>query len=105
VRLRYAGFDTGLKVPVNVITGMRSPGGQYTNLHPQVVSGLGQPLREVKEMYGRQRYAGRHRQGHAVVQNGGRPGDFHGADSLTPETSWNGARRFLPDSVVSYFRA
>ena len=52
VRLRYADFDHGLKNPVTDIYRYEIPGGQYTNLQPQVESlGLGHRFEEVKEMY------------------------------------------------------
>ena len=52
VRLRYASFDRGLKNPTTDIYRYEIPGGQYTNLYPQVVSlGLGHRFDEVKEMY------------------------------------------------------
>ncbi len=52
VRLRYASFDHGLKNPTTDIYRYEIPGGQYTNLYPQVVSlGLGHRFEEVKEMY------------------------------------------------------
>ena len=44
--------DTGLKSPVTDIYCYEIPGGQYTNLEPQVISlGLGSRFSEVKEMY------------------------------------------------------
>ena len=52
VRLRYESFDHGLKNPTTDIYRYEIPGGQYTNLYPQVVSlGLGHRFEEVKEMY------------------------------------------------------
>ena len=52
VRLRYDLFDHGLKTPVTDIYRYEIPGGQYTNLEPQVISlGLGPRFAEVKEMY------------------------------------------------------
>ena len=52
VRLRYKSFDNGLKGPVTDIYRYEIPGGQYTNLQPQVESlGLGHRFGEVKEMY------------------------------------------------------
>ena len=52
VRLRYAKFDGGLKSPVTDIYKYEIPGGQYTNLQPQVESiGLGSRFVEVQEMY------------------------------------------------------
>ncbi len=52
VRLRYENFDKGLKGPSTEIYHLEIPGGQYTNLKPQVESlGLGDRFDEVKEMY------------------------------------------------------
>ena len=52
VRLRYESFDKGLKGPVTDIYRYEIPGGQYTNLQPQVEAlGLGHRFDEVKEMY------------------------------------------------------
>ena len=52
VRQRYASFETGLKNPSTDIYRYEIPGGQYTNLKPQVESlGLGHRFEEVKEMY------------------------------------------------------
>ena len=52
MRLRYDSFDDGLKSPTTDIYRYEIPGGQYTNLQPQVESlGLGDRFEEVKEMY------------------------------------------------------
>ena len=52
VRQRYAEFESDLKTPVTDIYRYEIPGGQYTNLRPQVESlGLGDRFEEVKEMY------------------------------------------------------
>ncbi|MDR1329948.1 MAG: pyruvate carboxylase, partial [Oscillospiraceae bacterium] len=52
VRSRYGAFDSGLSNPMTEIYRFEIPGGQYTNLQPQVVSlGLGDRFEEVKEMY------------------------------------------------------
>ena len=52
VRLRYASFDEGLRSPTTDIYRYEIPGGQYTNLKPQVESlGLGHQFEEVKEKY------------------------------------------------------
>ena len=52
VRKRYETFDKGLKGPVTDIYRYEIPGGQYTNLQPQVEAlGLGDRFQEVKEMY------------------------------------------------------
>ena len=52
VRQRYAEFESDLKTPVTDIYRYEIPGGQYTNLKPQVESlGLGDRFVDVKEMY------------------------------------------------------
>ena len=48
----YASFEAGIKNPSTDIYRYEMPGGQYTNLKPQVESlGLGHQFEEVKEMY------------------------------------------------------
>ncbi len=52
VRLRYSGFEASIKNPSTDIYRYEIPGGQYTNLKPQVESlGLANRFEEVKEMY------------------------------------------------------
>jgi len=52
VRERYSRFDNGMTVPMTEIYRYEIPGGQYTNLQPQVEAlGLGHRFTEVKEMY------------------------------------------------------
>ena len=52
VRLRYDKFEGGITSPATDIYRYEIPGGQYTNLKPQVESmGLGQRFTEVKENY------------------------------------------------------
>ena len=107
VRLRYESFDKGLKVPVTDIYRYEIPGGQYTNLRPQVESlGLGDRFEEVKEMY------------KTVNDMLGDPvkvtpsskvvGDlaiFMVQNDLTPENIVErGKALAFPDSVVSYFK-
>jgi pyruvate carboxylase len=54
IRERYVEFESELKSPVTDIYRYEIPGGQYTNLRPQVESlGLGHRFVEVKEMYRR----------------------------------------------------
>jgi len=51
-RKAYGRFEEGLTSPASEIYKYEIPGGQYTNLKPQVVSlGLGHRFDEVKEMY------------------------------------------------------
>ncbi len=52
VRKRYDSFDVGITCPATDIYRYEIPGGQYTNLKPQVESlGLGTRFKEVKENY------------------------------------------------------
>lgn len=52
VRLRYEKFDQGLKTTDTDIYKYEIPGGQYTNLRPQVNSvGLGDRFEDIKKMY------------------------------------------------------
>ncbi|MDR2940610.1 MAG: pyruvate carboxylase [Clostridiales bacterium] len=52
VRLRYKKFEADIKNPSADIYRFEIPGGQYTNLKPQVESlGIGHRFDEVKEMY------------------------------------------------------
>ena len=107
VRLRYESFDHGLKSSTTDIYRYEIPGGQYTNLRPQVESlGLGDRFEEVKEMY------------KTVNDMLGDPvkvtpsskvvGDlaiFMVQNDLTPENIVRrGEALAFPDSVVSYFK-
>ena len=107
VRLRYESFDHGLKTSTTDIYRYEIPGGQYTNLRPQVESlGLGHRFEEVKEMY------------KTVNDMLGDPvkvtpsskvvGDlaiFMVQNDLTPENIVEqGKALAFPDSVVSYFK-
>ena len=52
MRKRYESFEAGIKCPATDIYRYEIPGGQYTNLKPQVESlGLGDRFMEVKENY------------------------------------------------------
>ena len=107
VRLRYESFDHGLKTSTTDIYRYEIPGGQYTNLRPQVESlGLGDRFEEVKEMY------------KTVNDMLGDPvkvtpsskvvGDLAilmVQNDLTPENIVErGKALAFPDSVVSYFK-
>ena len=107
VRLRYENFDHGLKSSTTDIYRYEIPGGQYTNLRPQVEAlGLGDRFEEVKEMY------------KTVNDMLGDPvkvtpsskvvGDlaiFMVQNNLTPENIvQRGKALAFPDSVVSYFK-
>ena len=74
------------RAPPPTSTAMRSPAASTPTCKPQVESlGLGHRFEEVKEMYKhRQRDAGRHREGDALLQDGGRSGHLHGAERPDP---------------------
>ena len=107
VRLRYETFDHGLKTPVTDIYKYEIPGGQYTNLEPQVVSiGLGSRFLEVKEMY--KKVNDMLGDLVKVTPSSKMVGDlaiFMVQNELTPENIVEkGAHLTFPDSVVSYFK-
>jgi len=105
VRLRYESFDKGLKGPVTDIYRYEIPGGQYTNLQPQVEAlGLGSRFQEVKEMY----KTVNDMLGDIikVTPSSKMVGDlaiFMVQNGLTPENiRTKGATLAYPDSVVSF---
>jgi pyruvate carboxylase len=107
VRLRYESFDHGLKTSTTDIYRYEIPGGQYTNLQPQVVSlGLGGRFDEVKEMY----KTVNDMLGDLVkvTPSSKVVGDlaiFMVQNELTPENIVErGKNLAFPDSVVSYFK-
>lgn len=107
VRLRYESFDHGLKAPTTDIYRYEIPGGQYTNLYPQVVSlGLGHRFAEIKEMYRTVNIM----LGDIVkvTPSSKMVGDlaiFMVQNELTPENIIEkGAGLAFPDSVVSYYK-
>jgi pyruvate carboxylase len=107
VRLRYASFDEGLKSPTTDIYRYEIPGGQYTNLKPQVTSlGLGSRFEEVKEMY----KTVNDMLGDIVkvTPSSKMVGDlaiFMVQNDLTPDNIIErGKSLSFPDSVVSYFK-
>ena len=107
VRLRYKSFDEGLRSPTTDIYRYEIPGGQYTNLYPQVVSlGLGSRFEEVKEMY----RTVNEMLGDIVkvTPSSKMVGDlaiFMVQNDLTPENILEkGKSLSFPDSVVSYFK-
>jgi pyruvate carboxylase len=107
VRLRYANFDHGLTSPVTDIYRYEIPGGQYTNLQPQVISlGLGSRFNEVKEMY--KKVNDMLGDIVKVTPSSKMVGDlaiFMVQNDLTPENiCTKGADLSYPDSVVSYFK-
>ncbi|MBQ0037891.1 MAG: pyruvate carboxylase [Clostridiales bacterium] len=107
VRLRYESFDKGLKSSTTDIYRYEIPGGQYTNLYPQVVSlGLGPRFEEVKEMY----RTVNQMLGDIVkvTPSSKMVGDlaiFMVQNDLTPDNIIEkGKALSFPDSVVSYFK-
>ncbi len=107
VRLRYESFDKGLKTSTTDIYRYEIPGGQYTNLQPQVNSlGLGSRFDEVKEMY----KTVNDMLGDLVkvTPSSKVVGDlaiFMVQNDLTPENILEKGRTLaFPDSVVSYFK-
>ncbi len=107
VRLRYKNFDEGLRSPTTDIYRYEIPGGQYTNLYPQVVSlGLGPRFEEVKEMY--RTVNGMLGDIVKVTPSSKMVGDlaiFMVQNNLTPDNIIERGRNLaFPDSVVSYFK-
>ena len=106
VRTRYEQFDSGLKFPMTEIYRYEIPGGQYSNLKPQVESlGLGDRFNEVKDMY----KTVNDMLGDIVkvTPSSKMVGDFAifmVQNDLTPENIVErGANLAFPDSVVSFF--
>ncbi|MCF0142639.1 MAG: pyruvate carboxylase, partial [Parasporobacterium sp.] len=106
VRKRYDTFESELKTPITDIYRYEIPGGQYTNLRPQVQSlGLGHRFNEVREMFVKVNQM----LGDIVkvTPSSKMVGDlaiFMVQNNLTPENIVEkGASLAFPDSVVSYF--
>ena len=107
VRERYAEFESDLKTPFTEIYRYEIPGGQYSNLKPQVESlGLGDRFEEVKEMY--KKVNDMLGDLVKVTPSSKMVGDmaiFMVQHDLTPENILEkGADLSYPDSVVSYFK-
>jgi pyruvate carboxylase len=107
VRERYSKFDNGMTVPMTEIYRYEIPGGQYTNLQPQVEAlGLGHRFTEVKEMY----RTVNEMLGDIikVTPSSKMVGDlaiFMVQNDLTPDNIVaRGEALAFPDSVVSYFK-
>ena len=106
IRLRYVDFDNGLKCSATDIYRYEIPGGQYTNLYPQVASmGLGSRFVEVKENY---RKANKMLGDIIKVTPSSKVvGDlaiFMTQNNLTPENILEkGKDLAYPDSVITYF--
>ena len=107
VRERYVEFESDLNSPVTDIYRYEIPGGQYTNLKPQVESlNLGHRFLEVKEMY--KKVNDMLGDIVKVTPSSKMVGDlaiFMVQNDLTPENIVEkGADLSYPDSVVSYFK-
>lgn len=107
VRERYSAFEGGIKYPATDIYRYEIPGGQYTNLKPQVESlGLGHRFEEVKEMYKKvnDMLGGLVK----VTPSSKMVGDmaiFMVQNELTPENIVErGETLNFPDSAISYFK-
>jgi len=106
VRPVYGKFESDLKVSSAEIYRYEIPGGQYSNLKPQVESfGLGHKFEEVKEMY----KTVNEMLGDIVkvTPSSKAVGDmaiFMVQNELTPENIYEKAENIdFPDSIVSYF--
>ena len=107
VRQVYSDFESGLKSGSAEIYKYEIPGGQYSNLKPQVESfGLGHKFNEVKQMYNKvNEMVGDIVK---VTPSSKMVGDmaiFMVQNDLTPENIYEKAKNMaFPDSVVSYFK-
>ncbi|WP_077075342.1 pyruvate carboxylase [Aedoeadaptatus urinae] len=107
VRPVYEQFESDLKSGTTEIYKYEIPGGQYSNLKPQVESfGLGHKFKEVKEMYKDvNQMVGDIIK---VTPSSKMVGDmsiFMVQNDLTPENIFEkGANLDYPDSVVTYFK-
>ncbi|MBF8982585.1 pyruvate carboxylase [Lutibacter sp. B2] len=107
VRPVYEQFESGLKSGTTEIYKYELPGGQYSNLKPQVESfGLGHRFSEVKEMYKKVNTM----LGDIikVTPSSKAVGDmaiFMVQNDLTPENIYEkGTDLAFPDSIVAYFK-
>lgn len=107
VRPVYAEFESDLKSATAEIYKYEIPGGQYSNLKPQVESfGLGHKFKEVKEMYKKvNEMLGDIIK---VTPSSKVVGDlaiFMVQNDLTPDNIYEKAQNMaFPDSVVTYFK-
>lgn len=107
VRPVYAQFESGLKSTTAEIYKYEIPGGQYSNLKPQVESfGLGHRFNEVKEMF--KTVNDMWGDIIKVTPSSKAVGDmaiFMIQNDLTPDNIYEkGANLAYPDSVVAYFQ-
>ena len=106
IRKRYDSFEAGIKCPATDIYRYEIPGGQYTNLKPQVESlGLGDRFTDVKENY---RVVNQMLGDIVKVTPSSKMvGDmaiFMTQNGLTPENIVEkGEALAFPDSAISYF--
>ncbi|EOD00736.1 pyruvate carboxylase [Caldisalinibacter kiritimatiensis] len=107
VRPVYSQFESGLKSGTAEIYKYEIPGGQYSNLRPQVESfGLGHRFDEVKEMYKKvNEMLGDIVKVTPSSKVVGDMAIFMVKNDLTPENIYEKAKDMsFPDSVVTYFR-
>ncbi|NTV91487.1 MAG: pyruvate carboxylase subunit B, partial [Clostridiales bacterium] len=107
VRPVYGQFESDLKSGSAEIYKYEIPGGQYSNLKPQVESfGLGHRFNEIKEMY--KKVNDMCGDIVKVTPSSKMVGDmaiFMVKNDLTPENIYEKAKNMaFPDSVVSYFK-
>lgn len=107
VRPVYSKFESGLKTGSAEIYKYEMPGGQYSNLKPQVESfGLGHRFNEIKEMY--KRVNDMLGDIVKVTPSSKMVGDlaiFMVKNNLTPQNICEkGKNMAFPDSVVTYFK-
>ncbi|MCK4258247.1 MAG: pyruvate carboxylase [Halanaerobiales bacterium] len=106
VRPVYDQFESDLKSGTAEIYEYEIPGGQYSNLKPQVESfGLGHRFKEVKEMYKKvNEMLGDIVKVTPTSKVVGDLAIFMVQNDLTPENIYNKAKDLaFPDSVISYF--
>ncbi len=106
VRPVYAGFESELVTSTAEIYKYEIPGGQYSNLKPQVASfGLGHRFEEVKEMYKTvNEMLGDIVKVTPTSKAVGDMAIFMVQNNLTPDNIYEkGAGLDFPDSIVSYF--
>ncbi|MFA7412398.1 MAG: pyruvate carboxylase, partial [Tissierellaceae bacterium] len=107
VRPIYSQFESGLKSGTAEIYKYEIPGGQYSNLKPQVESfGLGHRFDQVKEMYKTvNEMLGDIVKVTPTSKVVGDMAIFMVQNDLTPENIYHKAKDMaFPDSVVSYFQ-
>lgn len=107
VRPVYSQFESDLKSGTTEIYKYEIPGGQYSNLKPQVESfGLGHRFNEVKEMYKKvNEMLGDIVKVTPSSKVVGDMAIFMVKNNLTPENIYEKAKDMaFPDSVVAYFK-